>query len=159
LHPWKAGKLETVINFSLIASALLLLGALIYSPVKQAEKLEADLRKIRPAVDEAQTAKKHLQQLMTALTILNVQAQRPNALSILSTMTKLFPDSAWIYDFQLQGDEVRIAGFATDPSSLIGIINGEPHFREAKFLSPVITTNGMGQRFNLSFHVKVGDTK
>ncbi|HWA31580.1 MAG TPA: PilN domain-containing protein [Rhizomicrobium sp.] len=87
--------------------------------------------------------------------LLSQQKRDPAAVQILAEVTRLLPDGAWLYEFELSGGEVRIHGFARSASSLIAVFDASPLFRDAQFRSPLMQgPTGDTERFDMSFKLK-----
>ncbi|HEY0301681.1 MAG TPA: PilN domain-containing protein, partial [Rhizomicrobium sp.] len=87
------------------------------------------------------------------------QKQSPAAVAVLATVARLLPDNAWLYQFELQGDEVRLHGFSAEAASLIGLFDSSPYFSDAELRSPLMQGPSPAlQRFDVSFKLKKGAT-
>lgn len=70
-------------------------------------------------------------------------------------LTRALPDDVWITDLSVDGDEVRMAGFAAQSAaSLIATLGSAAPFFDAEFISPVIRVPGQsGERFEIRTRV------
>jgi len=83
------------------------------------------------------------------------QKHNPAAIAVLAAVTRLLPDDAWLYEFELNGNEVRLHGYSADASSLIGLIDSSRDFRDAQLRAPLVPGPKPGlQRFDISFKFK-----
>jgi general secretion pathway protein L len=56
---------------------------------------------------------------------------------VLEELTKILPDTVWIWNFKYSGKEIEISGFADSASNLIPLIDKSPLFERVEFLAPV----------------------
>ena len=79
------------------------------------------------------------------------QKSSPAAVAVLATVARLLPDDASLYEFELNGDEIRLHGFSPQAASLIALFDSSPFFSDAQFRSPMMQgpTPSL-QRFDLS---------
>jgi general secretion pathway protein L len=83
------------------------------------------------------------------------QKRSPATVQVLAEVTRVLPDGAWIYEFEMSGGEVRIHGFAHAAESLIAQFDASPLFGDAQFRSPLMQGPNVGlERFDLSFKIK-----
>lgn len=69
-------------------------------------------------------------------------------------LARVLPDSAYLTDFSVKGDQVSIAGFGVDAAGLIVALEQSHMFSQAAFTGPVTKAPGMdGERFEASFLV------
>ena len=117
-------------------------------------------------VDEARTramAVESLQHKVDAAnrqaTFLAEQKRNPAAVAVLTTVARLLPDNSWLYEFEINGDEVRLHGYSAGAASLIALFDASPFFADAQMRSPLMQgpTNGL-QRFDISFKFRKGAT-
>ncbi|HET6469000.1 MAG TPA: PilN domain-containing protein [Geminicoccaceae bacterium] len=60
----------------------------------------------------------------------------PSPLVVLEVLSRLLPDSVWLSDLGLKGQDLAIMGYAQDPPALLALIEGSEHFSEAEFRAP-----------------------
>jgi general secretion pathway protein L len=84
------------------------------------------------------------------------QKANPAAIAILAKVARLLPDDAWLYQFELNEDEVRLHGFSSSAASLIALIDASPDFHDAEMRSPLMQgpNNTATQRFDIAFKVR-----
>ena len=86
---------------------------------------------------------------------LALQKRSPAAVAVLATLSRLLPDDAWLYEFEMNGGEIRIHGFSASAASLIGLLDSSPYFRDAEFRSPLMQgPNASSQRFDIGFTLR-----
>lgn len=154
-----AGKKASRFRFLPLAAIMFFLSLLVvgytYGVHKEEAHLKTTLSEMRPDVEKVENVKQQLEALSTIAHELKERGNEPTPLMILNEVTQLTPDDTWLFDFRLNNGKIRIAGFSSDPSRLIGVISSNSLFTDAKFLSPVTASpNGAGQRFELSFSLR-----
>lgn len=65
------------------------------------------------------------------------KAQAPKPLLFIEELTRALPDHTWLFHLQQDGARLRLSGYTSDASSLIGLIGALPMFTGPKFGSPV----------------------
>lgn len=65
------------------------------------------------------------------------KAQAPKTVLFIEELTRVLPDHTWLFHLQQDGTRVRMSGYTSDASSLIGLVGSLPMFRDPKFGSPV----------------------
>lgn len=69
-------------------------------------------------------------------------------------LTRTLPDTAWITDFNLNGDSLSFSGFANSAAGLIPVLAGSLLFADPSFTSPVVRIPGQsGERFAIKLNV------
>src|SRR5262249_19780012 len=85
------------------------------------------------------------------------QKQNPAAVAVLAAVARLLPDDTWLYEFEMNGDEVRLHGFSSEAASLIALFDSSPYFADAQFRSPLMQGPSPAlQRFDVSVKLKKG---
>ena len=87
------------------------------------------------------------------------KARQPSLLSIMSGITTTLPDDTWLTGLKVDGKKVHVQGYSHAASDLIGLIDGSPQFANTQFNAPVVQSSTKLDRFDISFDVKVGDSK
>ena len=76
-------------------------------------------------------------------------------LRVLQEVTRLLPDDTWLYQVQIIDREVRIAGYAPNAATLVGVLEASPVFTNARFRAPVTKAGTAGlDRFELSVDIR-----
>jgi general secretion pathway protein L len=146
---------------TLAALVLLLAVGLLASIYLRGEAAAADLD---DRVDAARSGAMVVEALQQKLDAANRQAaflaqqkRNPAAVAVLATVARLLPDDAWLYEFELNGDEVRLHGFSAEAASLIALFDSSPYFADAQFRAPLMQGPTPGQqRFDLSVKLRKG---
>ncbi len=144
---------------ALVGLVLLLGAGLVTSLYLRGDAVAADLDARVDAARGQAMEVEHLQQQLDAANrqaaFLARQKKNPAAVAVLATVARLLPDNAWLYEFELNGGEVRLHGFSTQAASLIALFDSSPFFGDAQLRSPLMQGPGNGtQRFDISFKLK-----
>lgn len=65
------------------------------------------------------------------------KARAPKPLLFIEELTRALPDHTWLFHLQQDGTRLRLSGYTSDASSLIGLVGALPMFSGPKFGSPV----------------------
>ena len=65
------------------------------------------------------------------------KAAAPKPVLFVEELTRALPDHTWLFHLQQDGTRVRLSGYTSDASSLIGLVDALPMFADPKFGSPV----------------------
>ena len=140
----------------------LLLAAAIAIPLWRDHQTLTGLQARASEVKKKADAVKKLERKFELLTttsrfLIEKKKTSPVTIAVLAELTRLLPDDAWLYQFELNGKEVLIQGEASASSAIIGLIESSPLFGNVTFRSPV-TQNRVtgGERFNLAAEVQAG---
>jgi general secretion pathway protein L len=144
---------------ALAGLVLLLTAGLVGSLYLRGEAVAADLA---ARVDAARHGAMEVSALQRKLDAANRQAaflaqqkRSPAAVAVLATVSRLLPDDTSLYEFEMNGGEIRLHGFSAEAASLIALFDASPHFSDAQFRSPLMqgpTPNA--QRFDLSVKLR-----
>lgn len=76
-------------------------------------------------------------------------------LLVLGTLARTLPDGAWVEDFSLRGNEIRLVGYADDATAILQLLAAEPRFVDVHFGAPA-TKNAAEQseRFDITLRWK-----
>jgi Tfp pilus assembly protein PilN len=86
---------------------------------------------------------------------LALQKRNPAAVAVLASLSRLLPADAWLYEFEMNGDEVRIHGFSASAASLIALLDSSSSFADAEFRSPLMQGPSAAlQRFDIAFKLR-----
>jgi general secretion pathway protein L len=140
---------------ALAALVVLLVAGLVGASYLRGEAVAADLA---DRVDAARSHAAVVLRLERQLNAANRQAaflaqqkRNPAAAAVLATVARLLPDDAWLYEFEMNGNEVRLHGFSPEAASLIGLFDSSPFFSSAQFRAPLMQAPSANlQRFDLS---------
>jgi general secretion pathway protein L len=73
-----------------------------------------------------------------------LKRRKPAAVRVLNQLSLILPDDTYLKEFQLEADQLRIAGVSGRAAELVAILERSGHFRKAAFYAP--TTRMVGSR-------------
>ena len=77
--------------------------------------------------------------------------------SILEEMSRVIPDSTWLTDIEINGNEVVFSGYSESAAALIPLLEESKLFQAPTFRTPVVrVTNQSGDRFTIAMGVETG---
>jgi general secretion pathway protein L len=136
------------------------LALLVVGPFMLAEHIHAHALTLQESVAaRAATARRgaqlrgELQTLIAATEFVPTREKLPRAIEIVSKLTKALPDDVWLFSFELNGDELRLAGFAANVPNLLTSLQAVPIFDAPAFSSPVVHGTDR-DRFEISLRLK-----
>ncbi len=78
--------------------------------------------------------------------------------SVLEEMSHVIPDSTWLTDIEVDGNEVTFTGFSASAAELISVLEASPLFRSPTFNAPIVrVTNQEGERFTINMKIESPD--
>ena len=78
--------------------------------------------------------------------------------SVLEELSRVVPDTTWLTDIEISGDEVTFSGFSASAAALIPLLEESKMFRTPTFRSPVVrVANQIGERFTIGMEVEAAD--
>ncbi len=103
---------------------------LIAEQTQLAEALEqrlADLPELRARTDALRAQARFLA---------DDRSSRPSPLLVLEVLSRLLPDTVWLTETTLDGNELSISGLAEDASALVPLVEAAPEFEQVRFQAP-----------------------
>jgi len=148
------------VNSVLAIATIVLLVFAVRIPLEQRRAVSGELRNelaaVRKEADAVAKLQAEIERLRNEAGMVerNKQAQPPMAL-VLEELSRLLPDHTWLFEMQLIGGTIKIAGYSSASSSLIQLLDESPMFKTPRFSSPVTADQETGQeRFNLSIDLE-----
>lgn len=118
---------------------------------ERAEHLKAEAQAVEKLNQNVQDARVRLEFLGNA-------KQTQLLVGLLAEVTRFLPDDSWLFEFELNGREVRIRGYSPSASKLIEIFDKSPRFTNAQFRAPLVQGQAKKlERFDLSFDLREKD--
>ena len=148
---------------ALAALVLVLAAAFLWTVYLRGESAIADLSvrvdAARGRAVDVETLQKKLDAAYRQATFLAQQKRNPAAVAVLATVSRLLPDDTSLYEFEMNGNEMRLHGFSPQAASLIALFDSSPYFADAQFRSPLMQGPKPDlQRFDLSVKIRGGAT-
>jgi general secretion pathway protein L len=140
--------LTTVVLVALTALLLLVWGgsALVKDALLRRE-LQAQLENIEPQVREVKALQADVERLQRELDTLSM-GQEPRVTPLLTDLTELVPNDAYLTGLNLRGDKLSLDGQARSASDLITALEKSKRFKNVTFSSPT-TKQGDKERFSI----------
>ncbi len=86
------------------------------------------------------------------------KAHAPKPVLFVEELTRALPDHTWLFHLQQDGNRLRLSGYTSDASALIGLVGDLPMFNDPKFGSPVTHDPRRDKdRFNLVVEINGQD--
>ena len=117
--------------------------------------LNAELKRLTAEMAEIKKIQGRIDFIEGQLSELNALNQKYIPLSdILRELTQILPDGAWIQEFSLDKNKVRIQGYADSASDLISFLETSPLFKDVYFASAIVKEKDGRERFNISLELE-----
>jgi general secretion pathway protein L len=125
---------------------------------KEWEAVNAEIIKRRPAVEALERLQKQRDDYRKEMAELDqIRSGEISKVEILEELTRLLPDTTWIWNLKYNGKEIELSGFADSASDLIPLLDRSPHFEKVEFLAPVtkeMQMRGDGNKEKERFKIK-----
>lgn len=66
----------------------------------------------------------------------------PAVMALIEALSRSLPDTAYLDEFEIHDNEVRIVGKSADPTGLIGTLESTPEFEDVRFSAPTTREDG-----------------
>lgn len=97
-----------------------------------------EIKKRKPEVEAITKLQKQRDEYVKEISALaKIRAGEVSKTELLEELTKILPDTVWIWNFKYTGKEIEISGFADSASNLIPLIDKSPIFEKVEFMAPV----------------------
>jgi len=150
--------LGAVLTGLLVAGILLLLGAVLISPIWQKqqehEALERELRSVRVAAEQVGTVREELERArLGSVEVLTRKREQPRMTDLLRKLTDRLPDNTWVQTLNVRDGDVDIRGESGQATALIGLLEQADGISQVSFRSPVMQVAQTGnERFHITFN-------
>jgi general secretion pathway protein L len=125
---------------------------------KEWEAVNAELRKRKPAVEALEKLQKQRGDYRKEMAELDqIRSGEISKGEVLDELTRILPDTTWIWNLKYTGKEIELSGFADSASDLIPILDRSPLFEKVEFLAPVtkeMQMRGDGNKEKERFKIK-----
>jgi len=125
---------------------------------KEWEAVNAEITKRKPAVEaleKLQTQGDSYRKEMSEFD--QIRSGEISKVEILEELTRLLPNTTWIWNLKYNGKEIELSGFADSASDLIPLLDKSPLFEKVEFLAPVtkeMQMRGDGNKEKERFKIK-----
>jgi general secretion pathway protein L len=125
---------------------------------KVREAVNAEITKRRPAVEALEKLQKQRDEYRKEIAELDqIRSGEISKGEVLEELTRLLPDTTWIWNLKYNGKEIELSGFADSASDLIPLLDRSPLFEKVEFLAPVtkeMQMRGDGNKEKERFKIK-----
>ncbi|MCJ7783415.1 MAG: PilN domain-containing protein, partial [Desulfobacterales bacterium] len=125
---------------------------------KDREAVNAEIKKRRPAVEALEKLQKLRDDYRKEMVELDqIRSGEISKGDLLEELTRLLPNTTWIWNLKYNGNEVELSGFADSASDLIPLLDKSPLFEKVEFLAPVtkeLQMRGDGNKEKERFKIK-----
>jgi general secretion pathway protein L len=70
------------------------------------------------------------------------KGDEPAVMILIEAMSRALPDTAYIYELEIEGGDARIVGRSDDPTALITLLEATPQFEDVHFAAPTTRETG-----------------
>ena len=120
--------------------------------------VNAEIRKRRPEVEALEKLQKQKDDCCKEMAELDqIRSGEISKGEILEELTRLLPDTTWIWNLKYNGKEIELSGFADSASDLIPLLDRSSLFEKVEFLAPVtkeMQMRGDGNKEKERFKIK-----
>ena len=118
--------------------ALVAVSLPILLPYRALSRIEADIERLRPQLDEVAALRRRISQRTSAGDVVGAEEARlGKALEAIALLTEVLPDDTYLTAFTLRQRQVTLTGQSADAARLIPRLSADPMLRDVVFLSPV----------------------
>jgi general secretion pathway protein L len=145
----RARKVAGAVLATLLVAAVGLIGAASwYSTIAGAELADVERQIDDRKAFLAAAADRSRPKLDPAANLRRARLEAPLAVVMLDAVSAALPDQAYVTEFRLERDTLRISGIARDVSELIPLLEASPALRNVAFFAPTTRMpTGEGDRF------------
>jgi len=119
------------------------------------DRLSSEMRRLRSEAQIVDKLKRDVSEAKARLDFLGNAKRSPLLVRTLADVTHILPDKSWLFEFELNGNEVRIRGYSPAASKLVELFDNSQSFANAQFRSPIVQGSSKDlERFDLSFDLK-----
>ena len=124
---------------------------------RSAAAFRQQIGEVRGQAERTVVLRAQLRELIDRGAFLRQELGRPSAVRVLAQLTEAVPDGAWVSEFRLQGEQVRLVGAGRDPGGLIGRLEAMPLFEDVRLVRVFDDRAAdRGQRFEVSLTLAGG---
>lgn len=144
----------------LLAGAIVLLSisaAIIYSQkhIRALAEAETQAQEIR---DRAESVRNRIQRseetIQTLAKLHRMKREGVTTLQVLEELSRILPDTAWLTDLRIDGNEVEISGMASGAANLLPVLERSGFFSQAALTSPLtLVPSENKERFSIRLQV------
>jgi len=100
--------------------------------------VNAEIKKRKPEVEALEKLQKQKDLCCKETSDLDqIKSGEISKIKMLEELTRILPETVWIWNLKYNGKEVEVSGFADSASDLIPLLDRSPLFERVEFLAPV----------------------
>jgi general secretion pathway protein L len=125
---------------------------------KESDAVNDEIKKRRPAVEALEKLQKQRDEYRKEMVeLIQIRSGEISKVLVLEELTRLLPDTTWVWNLKYNGKEMELSGFADSASDLIPLLDRSPLFEKVEFLAPVtkeMQMRGDGNKEKERFKIK-----
>jgi general secretion pathway protein L len=133
-------------------------GGIFIRYTNELNTVNAEIRKRRPEVEALEKLQKQRDNCCKEMSELDqIRSAEISKVEVLQELTKVIPDTTWIWNLKYNGKEIELSGFADSASDLIPLLDKSPFFEKVEFMAPVtkeMQMRGDGNKEKERFKIK-----
>jgi general secretion pathway protein L len=139
-------------------AVLLAIACIVIPFVRANSALDALTSQVADAKREAETSlslqKQIDAQIQDQQFLVNRKRQTPTMTELLDIVTRLTPDDTWLTELQVAGAEIHLIGASSSATTLLGLVDQSPSFRNAAFRSSITQDSKIDrERFDIAARI------
>jgi general secretion pathway protein L len=145
--------------FIAILAATSLWGGGVWMRKQQTQELlDTEISRLSSQVVGIETIEDNVNKLKAQIDYLDSLRQANlKPLNALQELSRIIPTTAWINNFHLSEDELKIDGYAASSSELVPKLDASPLFADVAFLSAITKGRNGKERFRIGLRVTKAD--
>lgn len=117
-------------------------------------RLDVSIEQLTPEIKKIEQIRNDTIGVDSNLEFFKTFNTRKQAIDILSELSKILPDTAWVYELYLSDNSIQINGFAVSASELISILEDSRLFKDVGFLSSINKTGDGKEQFSIGMKIE-----
>ena len=114
------------------------------------KNLDTEMARLRTELADMDRTRENVEKLEEEADYLNTLGNgRPSASEILRELSQLVPETVWIRELTVSGNEVQMDGYAASASELIPLLEASPLFKDVVFLATITKDKEGKERFRI----------
>lgn len=117
-------------------------------------RLETEIARLSEEVAAIESLQDELEAAESRITFLNdLKREGPPTLDILRELSEVIPETAWIREFNISDDKVRLDGYADTAAELVPLLDASSRITDVAFLSAITKGRDGKEKFRIGFTV------
>jgi general secretion pathway protein L len=125
---------------------------------KEWNAVNVEIRNRRPEVEALEKLQKQKDDRRKEMAELDqIRSGEVSKVDVLGELTRVLPETTWIWNLKYNGKEIELSGFADSASDLIPLLDKSPLFEKVEFMAPVtkeMQMRGDGNKEKERFKIK-----